>query len=123
MYSTCRQGTVQAVGGSVMVLHVQLALYGTLIRLDTTLTCDREKRLESDRRHHQKQGEFESQEQHVTRVTEQSDRSHESQGQRMERLAQLRESLSSGRNKFGSRKASAYFQTSALRDIESEENR
>ncbi|GFX90221.1 hypothetical protein TNCV_2449961 [Trichonephila clavipes] len=87
------------------------------------LSDSREKRLESDRRHHQKQGEFESQEQHVTRVTEQCDRSHESQGQIMERLAQLRESLSSGRNKFGSRKASAYFQTSALRDIESAENR
>ncbi|GFX68493.1 hypothetical protein TNCV_2432001 [Trichonephila clavipes] len=87
-----------------------------------------EKRLDSDRRHHQKQREFESQEQHVIRVTEQCDRYHESQGQRIERLAQLRESVRAIRQEetnfdrerrlFTSRQT-----TSALRDIESEENR
>ncbi|GFY22825.1 hypothetical protein TNCV_2180861 [Trichonephila clavipes] len=80
-----------------------------------------------DRRNYQKQREFESQEQHVTRVTEQCDRYHESQGQRIERLAQLREIVSAirqaetnfdrERHLFTSRQT-----TSALRDVESEEN-
>ncbi|GFV80811.1 hypothetical protein TNCV_1901261 [Trichonephila clavipes] len=91
------------------------------------LSYSRQKRLESDRRHHQKQREFESQGHHVIRVTEQCDRYHESHGQRIERLAQLRESVRAirqaemnfdrKRRLFTSRQT-----TSALRDMESEEN-
>ncbi|GFT04162.1 uncharacterized protein TNCV_3154161 [Trichonephila clavipes] len=87
------------------------------------LSDSREKILESDRCNPPKQREFESQEQHVTRVTEQCDRYHESQGQRIELLAQLRESVSAirqaetnfdrERRLFTSRQT-----TSALRDIE-----
>ncbi|GFS55869.1 hypothetical protein TNCV_2580731 [Trichonephila clavipes] len=65
------------------------------------LSDSREKRLERIRRLHQKQREFGSQEQHVIRVTEQCDRYHDRE-----------------RRLFTSRQT-----TSALRDIESEENR
>ncbi|GFY22038.1 hypothetical protein TNCV_3296821 [Trichonephila clavipes] len=88
---------------------IRLAVSRTL-----ELSYSREKRLESDRRHHQKQREFESQVQHVIRVTEQCDRYHESHGQRIERLAQLRESVRAIRQietNFDRKKASVYFQT------------
>ncbi|GFQ67884.1 hypothetical protein TNCT_330021 [Trichonephila clavata] len=54
----------------------------------------RKQRLESDRHHHPNQREFESQEQHDIRATEQCDRYYESQIQRIERLAKLHESVS-----------------------------
>ncbi|GFV13242.1 ATP-dependent DNA helicase [Trichonephila clavipes] len=95
---------------------------------DTIFVASIEKRLETDRHNHQKQPEFESQEQHGIHVTEQCDRYHELQGQRFEHLAQLRESGRDIRHAetnfdverlvFTSRQT-----TSALRDIESEEIR
>ncbi|GFY37477.1 ATP-dependent DNA helicase [Trichonephila inaurata madagascariensis] len=87
-----------------------------------------EKRLESDLRQHQNQREFESQEQHDIRVKKQSDRYHKSQGQRIEHLEHLRENVSAIRQSETNfyqikRLVTSKQTTSALRDIESEENR
>ncbi|GFY60531.1 hypothetical protein TNIN_313621 [Trichonephila inaurata madagascariensis] len=91
----------------------------------------REQRLEHDRIRHAVSLTlelFDSREKRVKSDRQQCDRYHESQGQRIEHLAQLRESVSAirqaetnfdrERRLFTSRQT-----TSALRDIESEENR